>query len=242
MRIFAHRGYSGKYPENTMLSFRKALEEGGTDSIELDVQLSKDGKMVIIHDETLDRTTNGHGFVKDHTLKELKELDASVIKPGFEPERIPDFEEYCEFARENKVFTNVELKTGVVYYEGIEEQLADYIKQFKLEEQVIFSSFNHLSALKMKKFFPDIRVGALVENDDLWNAGYYCKEFGFDLYHPDSDLFTKENFDNCKKYGIGVNVWTVNDLETFERLCEWGVDGIFTNFPRFPRKWTESGS
>ena len=89
MRVFAHRGYSGKYPENTMLAFREA-EKAGTDGIELDVQLTKAGQLVIIHDETLDRTTTGTGWVKDHTLKELKALDASVIKGGTcPPERIP---------------------------------------------------------------------------------------------------------------------------------------------------------
>ena len=79
MRVFAHRGYSGKYPENTMLAFREA-EKVGADGIELDVQLTKDGQIVIIHDETLNRTTNGKGYVKDYTLAELKSLDASVIK------------------------------------------------------------------------------------------------------------------------------------------------------------------
>ncbi len=232
MIIYGHRGYSGRYPENTMLSFKKAVE-AGADGIELDVQMTRDGKMVIIHDETLDRTTNGTGWVKDFSLEELKLLDASLIKPGeFEPQEIPAFEEYCEWVKDLDITTNVELKTSVVYYDGIEEQLADYIKQYHLEDRVLFSSFNHLSALNMKKLLPDCPIGALVENDDLQNAGNYCKKFGFENYHPDSDLFTKENLENCKENGIGVNVWTVNDLDTFEMLYDWGVTGIFTNYPR----------
>ena len=112
MRVFAHRGYSGRYPENTMTAFREAMK-AGTDGIELDVQLSKDGQLVIIHDETLDRTTTGKGYVKDYTLSELKQLDASGrFLTG---ERIPAFEEYCEWVKDTSLVTNVELKTSIVY-------------------------------------------------------------------------------------------------------------------------------
>ena len=125
MRVFAHRGYSGKYPENTMLAFREA-EKTGADGIELDVQLSKDGELVIIHDETLDRTTTGKGYVKDYTLSELKAFNASVIKGDtFAPEAIPSFEEYCKWVKDTHLITNVELKTSIVYYPEIEEKLTE---------------------------------------------------------------------------------------------------------------------
>ena len=238
MRVFAHRGYSGKYPENTMLAFREA-EKTGADGIELDVQLSKDGELVIIHDETLDRTTTGKGYVKDYTLSELKSFNASVIKGDtFAPEVIPSFEEYCKWVKDTYLITNVELKTSIVYYPEIEEKLTEMIKVFKLEDRVIFSSFNHLSIVRMKQLLPDCPVGALVEHDDLQFAGYYCRKYGFEYYHPDSSLFTKENADNCHHFGIGINSWTVNDLGTFERLYEWGVEGIFTNYPKILADWT----
>ena len=237
MRVFAHRGYSGRYPENTMLAFREA-EKTGADGIELDVQLSKDGQLVIIHDETLDRTTDGKGYVKDYTLSELKALNASVIKGGaFPPERIPTFEEYCEWVTKTDLVTNVELKTSIVYYPEIEEKLAEMIRRFGMEDRVLFSSFNHLSIVRMKQLLPQCPVGALVEHDDLQYAGYYCRKYGFEFYHPDSDLFTEENARNCKENGIGFNVWTVNDLGTFEKLWEWDADGIFTNFPSLPADW-----
>ncbi len=237
MRVFAHRGYSGKYPENTMLAFREA-EKAGTDGIELDVQLTKDGELVIIHDETLNRTTTGTGYVKDHTLAELKTLDASVIKGGaFSPESIPTLEEYCRWVKGTKLVTNVELKTSIVYYPEIEEKTAEMIRLFGLEDRVIFSSFNHLSIVRMKQLLPECPVGALVEHDDLQFAGYYCKKYGFDFYHPDCALLTKENVDNCKEYGIGINTWTVNDLGIFERMCEWGVEGVIGNFPAVPKAW-----
>ena len=149
MRVFAHRGYSGKYPENTMLAFREA-EKTGADGIELDVQLTKDGEIVIIHDETLERTTTGTGWVKDHTLAELKALDASIIKgTAYSPERIPTLEEYCRWVKDTKLVTNIELKTSIVYYPEIEEKTAEMVKAFGLEDRMIFSSFNHLSIVRM---------------------------------------------------------------------------------------------
>ena len=230
MRVFAHRGYSGKYPENTMLAFREA-EKAGTDGIELDVQLTKDGQIVIIHDETLDRTTTGTGWVKDHTLKELKALDASVIKGGTcPPERIPTLEEYCDWVKGTKLITNIELKTSIICYPEIEEKTAEMVRAFGLEDRVIFSSFNHLQC----------PVGALVENNDLQFAGYYCHKYGFDFYHPDCHLLTKANVDNCKEYGIGINTWTVNDLGIFETMVEWGVEGVIGNFPGVPKAWLKA--
>ena len=172
MRVFAHRGYSGKYPENTMLAFREA-EKVGADGIELDVQLTKDGQIVIIHDETLNRTTNGKGYVKDYTLAELKALDASVIKgTEFSPQRIPTLEEYCDWVKGTGLVTNVELKSSIVYYPELEEKTAEMIKAFGLEDRMIFSSFNHLSIVRMKQLLPQCPVGALVENNDLQIAGY----------------------------------------------------------------------
>ena len=229
MRVFAHRGYSGKYPENTMEAFRGA-SAAGADGIELDVQLSKDGQLVIIHDETLDRTTTGKGYVKDYTLSELKQLDASGKL--FSGLQLPSFEEYCEWVKNTPLITNIELKTSIVYYEEIEEKTAEMVKAFRLEDRVIFSSFNHLSIVRMKQLLPECPVGALVEHDDLQNVGYYCSKFGFEYYHPDGSLFTKENMENCREHGVGVNVWTVNDLKMFENMADWGVDGVITNYPK----------
>ena len=229
MRVFAHRGYSGKYPENTMEAFHGAFA-AGADGIELDVQLSKDGQLVIIHDETLERTTTGKGYVKDYTLSELKQLDASGKL--FSGLQLPSFEEYCEWVKNTPLITNIELKTSIVYYEEIEEKTAEMVKAFRLEDRVIFSSFNHLSIVRMKQLLPECPVGALVEHDDLRNAGYYCSKFGFEYYHPDGSLFTKENAENCREHRVGVNVWTVNDLKMFENMTDWGVDGVITNYPK----------
>lgn len=237
MKVYAHRGYRGKYPENTMLAFQKAIETG-CDGIELDVQLSKDGEVVIIHDETIDRTTDGKGFVRDYTLEELKKFNAGKIKKGeygFTP--IPTFEEYCEWVKDFDITTNIEIKSGVFYYENLEEKTLEIVRKYGLEEKVFFSSFNHMSVHLLKKLAPDIKCGALVEYEDLGNAGYYCDKHGFDCFHPDQKTFLKEDMENCKKHGIEVNVWTVNGMGVLEKLYEWGCDGVFSDYPGVCKAW-----
>ncbi len=238
MKVYAHRGYSGKYPENTMLAFRKAVEEAGTDGVEMDVQLSRDGEVVIIHDETLDRTTNGSGHVGDYTLAELKKLDATKTFAGqFDKQEIPTFEEFCDWLKGAGILANVELKNSVVYYPELEKKCIDIIRKYGVEKQIIFSSFNHSALFQVKKLAPEFPVGALVENAGLAYAGFYGKQNGFQYYHPDFCLLSAEAVRECKENGVGINVWTVNDLKSFEKLVEWDVDGVITNFPRVLHDW-----
>lgn len=230
-KVYAHRGYSGRYPENTMLAFREAAKTG-TDGIELDVQLTKDGQVVVIHDETIDRTTDGTGWVKDYTLEELRKFNAAANwngKFGFEP--IPTFEEYCQWAAGEKIITNIEIKTGVYYYDSIEEKTLELVRKYGLSDRVIFSSFLHSSITILRQLAPDIPCGALVEYDGLHNSGYYCNKMGYQAFHPGWKCLPKEDVDSCKEYGIALNVWTVNDMDVLERLVEWGVDGLITNYP-----------
>lgn len=237
MKVYAHRGYSGKYPENTMLAFRKAIEVGA-DGVEMDVQLTKDGEVVVIHDETLDRTTTGTGYVKDYTLAELKTFNAAKLfgdKYGFQ--EIPTFEEFCAWLAETDTVANVELKTSIIYYPGLEQKCVDIIRKYHVESKIFFSSFNHLSVVKTKELAPEIPVGALVEIEGLMYAGYYAKQFGFQYYHPDFCLLSEEAVKECKEHGIGINVWTVNDLDSFEKLVEWDVDGVITNYPMVLHGW-----
>lgn len=240
MKVFAHRGFSGRYPQNTMLAFQKALESG-CDGIELDVQLTKDGEVVIIHDEYLDDLTDFTGNVRDYTLGELKSCNAGgkwQEAYGFQP--IPTFEEYCEWASGNSLITNVEIKSSVYYYEELEKKTMELIERFGLKERIIISSFNHLSALSCKNFMPDMKTGALVENGGIANAGYYCKKFGFECYHPGVEGLTKEEVELCHKNGIEVNVWTINNMDDLENLYEWGCDGVITNYPDVCKSWLKA--
>jgi len=239
MKILAHRGYSGRYPENTMLAFQKAAE-AGCDGIELDVQLTKDDVVVIIHDETIGRVTDGGGMVKDYTYGELKKFNAAKNFPqvtGFQA--IPTFDEYCAWAARTNMFTNIEIKTGCYYYEEIEKKTVDIVRRHGLEDKVLYSSFNHMSLAKIKEIEPEAECGALLGDAGIGNAGYYCHSHGFQWYHPGCKGLTKELVDNCRKYGVGINVWTVNTMDELERMDEWGCEGVITNYPEVCRAWVE---
>ena len=239
-KVYAHRGYSGRFPENTMLAFKEAAKTGCY-GIELDVQLTKDGQLVVIHDERIDRTTDGTGYVRDYTLEELRRFIAAASwngKFGFQP--IPTFEEYCQWAADEKLVTNIELKTGVYYYEGIEEKTLEMVRKYGLTDRVLFSSFLHSSITILRKLAPEIKCGALVENDGLGNPGYYCEKMDFQCFHPGWMCLPKEDVDSCKAHGIELNVWTVNDMDVLERLVEWEVDGLISNFPAVCMAYVES--
>ncbi len=235
MQVIAHRGYSGRYPENTMIAFKKALE-ARCDMIELDVHLTKDGIAVIIHDETLDRTTDGTGWVKDFSYKELQNVNASKLFPLRKQfESIPTLEEYFEWVQNKEVKTNIELKTNEYYYEGIEKTVLNLIEKYKLEKNVLISSFNHISISKIKEMASHIHCGVLVSG--IGNAGGYCKQQGFEYYHPEYCTVSKESVEECNSYGIHTNVWVVDDLEGLENLYEWGCSGIITNYPKVAKDW-----
>ncbi len=238
MKVVAHRGYSGRYPENTMIAFEQAVL-AGADEIELDVQLTKDGEVVIIHDEKIDRTTDGTGLVWDYTLKELKKFNAAKKFPEAGPVEIPTFDEYCAWVSKQPITTNIELKTGIIYYEDIEAKTVKILEKYNLLDRVMFSSFNHMSIVETKRLAPTVPVGALVEGYGLQNAGYYCDKFGFEFFHPGYNCLDERVIQNLRKYNIGVNVWTINDMEALDRLTTWGVDGVITNFPKTCKRYID---
>lgn len=234
MYNIAHRGYSGRYPENTMLAFQKAWE-AGCDGIELDVQLTKDDIIVIMHDERIDRTSDGEGFIRDYTYEELFSFDCSFkFKGQYGINKIPTLEEYLAWVKPTGLFTNIELKNSVYYYTKLEDKVIAMVKRFEMEEKVMFSSFSNVSVLKCKKLMPGIKMGFLTETP-IGNAGFYTSEYGIEAYHPDLSWLTKEEVDDCKKHNVAVNVWTVNKEEDMKKMLDWGVDGVFTNEPEVLR-------
>ncbi len=232
MKIFAHRGYSGKYPENTMTAFQKASETA-VDGIELDIQMTKDGELVIIHDEKVDRTTNGKGFVCDFTFEELEKLNANKIHSDTaEKEHIPSFEEYCEWVASLNCVTNVEFKTGVIYYPGIEEKALNIITKYGIKDRIFFSSRNPISITLIKKMDKSLKCGLLVE-EPIINAGALCKTAGFEFYHPGLHFVTAKDIQECHKYGIKVNIWTTKNKADMTKVSKLNADGAFSNFPEF---------
>lgn len=219
----AHRGYSGKFDENTMLAFEKAIEYNA-DGIETDVQVSKDGVLVLIHDETLDRTTDGKGYVKDYTLAELKRFKT---KNG---EEIPTLQELLQLvSKSNLRMLNLELKNSIFSYEGLEEKVLDMIKEYNLKEQIIISSFNHLSLVKVRKLDKEIKLGALTSST-LANVPEYLWQISVECYHPFfPSILNEEYMKEIKNAGIMVNPYTVNTEEYMKMVIEAGVDSIITN-------------
>lgn len=229
-KIFAHRGFSGKYPENTMLAFQKAVEIG-VDGIELDVHLTKDNELVIIHDEDIKRTCDGEGLVKDMTLEELRKFDASATFKGvYGFCGIPTLREYFELVKDTDIITNIELKTGVYEYPTIERRTIDLVKEFGLEDRIIFSSFNHFTVKRCEEIAPEIKRGFLT-GDWIYDFGKYTKERNVQCCHPWHVSLSQAVVDEMHEAGCEINTWTVNEYEDIERLAVMGVDSLIGNFP-----------
>lgn len=225
-KIIGHRGGAEGYPENTLAAFKKAVELGA-DGVEFDVQLTKDGEVVVIHDELIDRTMSGSGLVKEHTLKELRQLSAGeFFSPDFAAEKIPILAEVLEVVQNLEVI-NIELKNYLPYPE-LEEKVLKLVEQFGIREQVIISSFNHYSLQKIKKLQPEIRTGALLMAKII-NPSDYAFKRGFDALHLHFLTADQEIVDKSHFMGMQVNVYTVNFPESVVELLAKGVDMIMTD-------------
>lgn len=231
MRIFAHRGYSGKYPENTMLAFEGALKLS-VNGIELDVHKTKDGKLAAIHDESIDRTFLGNGLVKDYDLRDLKKLENRDEKFRENIDSIiGTLEEVILLVSfKDDFILNIELKTDVIHYNGIEEDVLEMLDSYDMIENTIISSFNHESLKVCKKINKNIKTAVLYSEpiEDIVN---YAKELGVYAIHPDYKLVDKSLIKKCHENNILVNAYTVNEKEDIERLIEEGIDGIITDYP-----------
>ncbi|GAB6990567.1 glycerophosphodiester phosphodiesterase [Paenibacillus pini] len=227
---FAHRGASAYCPENTLAAFIRSLELGAT-GIETDVQLTKDGELVLIHDETLMRTTDGQGWVKNTTLEEIRTLDAgSWYDPSFKGQRVPTLDELFELVKERNIIINVELKNGAVIYEGLEEKVIERIRAYGLSEQVILSSFNHYSLALCKQIAPDIQTGILYM-EGLYEPWEYARTLRADALHAYHFAVYPEFVASAKGHGMVYHPFTVNDPEEMQRLIQAGVAGIITDYP-----------
>ncbi|MBS2970590.1 glycerophosphodiester phosphodiesterase [Metabacillus sp. KIGAM252] len=232
MKIFAHRGCSGQYPENTMLAFRKAIEVGAS-GIELDVQMSKDGELVVIHDERIDRTTDRLGYVKDMTYKELRNADAgSWFHPSFHNERIPHLEEVLDLLLEDQsgMTLNIELKNDVFDYPGLEEKVMLLAEDKKLASRIILSSFNKASVSKMKQLNKTFEIAWLFEGVEP-NAAAIAEELGCDSIHCPAEFSLSAPGLDYMNNGGTLRVYTINDLGSYQSLIHTKVSAVMTDFP-----------
>ena len=231
--LFAHRGFSGNYPENSPLAFRMAVEKTNADGIESDVHITKDGRLVIFHDASVERTSNGTGFIKDMTYDELLTLDIGAWKsPEFAGQHIWTFGQLLDFCKETKMLLNMELKNYEVFYEGLEQRVIDEICARQMQDQVFVSSFNHISMQQFKELCPDIETGLLYDKPYL-DMEHYVQRSNADNMHPRYMLlqYQPELMDLFHGRGMKVNTWTVNDAENMADMMRRGVDCIISNHP-----------
>jgi glycerophosphoryl diester phosphodiesterase len=231
--IFAHRGACAHAPENTLAAFELALTQGA-DAIELDVKLSADGHVVVHHDASVDRITNGHGQLRELTLAELKTLDAgSSFSEAFKGERIPTLDEVFETVGK-RTFINVELTNYTTPRDELVETVCMLVKKHKLQKRILFSSFLALNLSKARSYLRDVPLGLLAFPGLL---GTWARSFGFafgkyDALHPALKDMTQQQAARVHRLNRRVHVWTVNDELDMRRLFDWGVDGIFTDDPQ----------
>ncbi|KIL44325.1 glycerophosphodiester phosphodiesterase [Jeotgalibacillus soli] len=229
-QIFAHRGSSGRYPENTMKAFNEALKTG-CDGIELDVQQTNDGELVVIHDETVNRTTNGRGAVALMNWREISSLDASYNKKKwFVRHRIPHLEEVLEWLTNNDMVCNIELKNNKVPYKGMEEKVLQKIAQYRLDERMILSSFNHQSVSELNNLAPNMEKAPLYSKKGI-NPLLLAQSVGATSVHANFRAISYEQMKQCQQASVAVRLYTLNRSNALQRWMESGVDAIITDYP-----------
>ncbi len=228
--VFAHRGASNDAPENTLAAFELAVQLGAQ-AIELDAQLSADLQVVVIHDHHVDRTTDGKGKVSNLQLATLKQLDAGGhFDSTFRGERIPTLNEVFE-AVGQRVLINVELKNDASIWDDLPARVAQLVVQHKLQQRVIFSSFNPIALVKIKRILPDTPTCllALSGTKGGWACSWGYKALGCAALHPDVSSVTPRLVQQVHKSSRRIHVYTVNEPEVIQHMLNAGVDGFFSD-------------
>lgn len=227
---FAHRGFTASAPENSLAAFKAAVELGAH-GIELDVRTCKTGELVVIHDPVLARMTNGRGFIKNKTLKELKKLRLRT-KDGLTDEQIPTLEEVLELL-DGKAILNVEIKTKGLPGAHIEKKVVEVLRQYGIEYTTIISSFNPIVMRRIKKIDDQIVSGFLIDkNFNVRRSEILLTKFaGAKAIHLEKSLAKEAFIKKIRALGFYCIVWSVNDPALMKRLTEWGVEGIITDKP-----------
>ena len=235
--FIAHRGYRAKYPENTLVSFKAALD-AGVQMIELDVALSRDRKLVVIHDATLERTTNGKGAVRDHTLAQLKRLDAGGwFHPRFAGEHLPELSEVLDLA-DGEVLINIEIKPHA--YEphhptdAVERQTLDLVCRRNIAERVLISSFelNFLKYIATLEHAP--ALGLVSRNPADKHTLENCKHLNVISWHPNHQILTPDQVKRMHAHNIRVFPYNADTSDEIARVLEMDVDGVITSGPFLP--------
>ena len=229
-KVFGHRGASGYAPENTLEAFELAAKMGA-DGVELDVQIAKDGELVVAHDETIDRVANGEGLICELTTAQMKRLRFNRTHPEYENATIPTLREVCELLRPTGLWINIELKNSRIFYESLEEKCVKLVYETGMAGRVFYSSFNHHSMRHMKQIDPALCCGLLYEATMIepWR---YAHALGMDAIHPHfSELQIPDEAAQAHALGLKVNVWTANTEQEIRDSLLAGADTVISNYP-----------
>jgi len=238
--LVAHRGFKAKYPENTMTAF-KAGVDAGAQMVELDVHLTRDHELVVIHDDTLDRTTNGEGPVDEYTLTELKRLDAGHwFHPRFAGEQIPTLREVLR-QLSHRVLINIEVKSDIEQNTPvsgvIEEKLLDLLKRGDVFSAVLISSFDPRVIENIKQTNNLLAVAYISETTEGEQMVNFCRGLNVFSFHPNFLSVDKTGVEQMHEAGIHVFPYNVNSKLDFQRLIDTGADGLITDEPLLFKKW-----
>lgn len=235
--IFAHRGSSAHAPENTFAAFELAVNQD-CDGIELDVMLSGDMNLIVIHDSDVSRTTGFKGKVAELSVSILKQLDAgSYFDVEFKNEKIPLLEEILEQFG-NRTLLNIELKNYESIFDNLPDQVAKVVKNFNLQDSVLISSFNPIALVKFRRLLPQTPIGllALPRKSGWWSRSSFASTLlRYDALHPEIGDVTKPLIDRSHTNSKRIHAYTANHPEDLARLFEMNVDGVFTDDPLMAR-------
>ena len=238
--IIAHRGASAHAPENTLAAFKMALDMGA-DGIELDAKLTTDGRVVVIHDQTVDRTTGAHGVVRQMSLAQLKALDAgSGFDLSYAHEPIPTLDEVFA-AVGSRTLINVEITNYTSVLDALPDRICDLVIQYDLQEHIIFSSFHPLNLIRAKRRLPQVPVAILTQPGPAGRMlrGALGRLVAPRFIHPHYSDVTEAALAQEHQHGRRVNAWTVDRPEDIRRLVSMGIDGIITDDTRLARQVME---
>ena len=233
--IVAHRGSSAITPENTIAAFKQAITDGA-DAIELDIHLTKDDEVVVIHDSRLNRTTNGKGLVSDYDIAELKSLDAgSRYHQKFADEKIPTLADVFSVIR-NKIGINIEIKTEPARKQNllIVDRCIELVESFRLIKNVLISSFHHPFIERVKEVDQRIATGFLYSpfRRKLKSPVKFTKSIGAEYLITGRSVISRRLIDDAHNDGLLVGEYTVNTERGFKRALRFGIDALITNNPR----------
>ncbi len=241
-KVYAHRGASAIAPENTLEAFDLAVKMG-CDGVELDVLPTNDGAVVVIHDETIDKVSNGRGFVWQKNLSELKSYDFSFDKPKYSGAKIPTLDEVLDLLKNTDLIINIEIKDSMfTLFKDFTQKLLTIQKSHGLShERIVYSSFNHMTLKELAKIEPSANLGMLY-SEVIIEPWKYVKQIPTNVLHPHfSSVSLIDGYvENCNNNGVKIRTWTVDDVNLMEKFIKMDIDAIMSNTPDVALKVRDS--